>query len=133
MMDQRRIEELAPQLGHGLADRIDVEATVEQLTGHLRDVQGVERTRWFREFRILRVAAAVVMVLGSGTLLWSGSQRTHQEGDDWVSGLDWLATTELVEVLDSLEAEAPVAELVDVGLQDLDESELSELLAMMEG
>ena len=132
-MDQQRIEELAPRLGSELANRIDVEATTQRVLDRLNVPAGTEGTRWFKEFRVLRVAAAVVMVFGSSILLWSGSHRTVGEGSEWVSGLDGLGSTDLVEVLDSLEAEAPVAELVNVELQDLDESELTELLAMMEG
>ena len=58
-----------------------------------------------------------------------GSGRAHAGPAE----LQELAATELVEVLDSLEFEAPVYELVEVSLYDLSESELSALLEELEG
>ncbi len=48
-------------------------------------------------------------------------------------GLEEFSSVELAEVLDSLDQMTPVYELVPASLGDLDETELRDLLAAMEG
>lgn len=129
-MDEDRIEQLAPELGHRAAARVDVEATATAVLERLREPV---RVVWWRS-TAFRVAAAVVLVLGTGVLVHDGSSRG--DGERVVTApveLRDLATTELAQVLDSLELARPVHELVPVGLDDLTESELQELLRTMEG
>ena len=133
MTDERRIERLARRLGEGADEQIDPESTAEAVIVRLRSSDAVIERRWWVQFRVLRAAAAVMMIAGAGLVWWSSDRGASHPGFPTVDGLRELATTELVEVLDSLEAEAPVAELVPTGLHDLNENELSELLAMMEG
>lgn len=130
-MDERRIEGLAPELGRGAAERVDADATAGAVIERLR--QPV-RVAWWRS-PALRVAAALVLVLGGG-LLVRGAVSTGERGGEVLAGpveLRQLAAAELEEVLDSLELERPVHELVPVSIGDLDETELRQLLEIMEG
>ena len=132
-IDERRIEELAPQLGANRAARVDPEATAVAVVTRLRK-RGDRERRWWVEFRALRAAAAVILIVGSGLVLTEArkpSMAARPFGIPVV--LQELGNSELAEVLDSLDYEAPISEYVSGNLDELSESELQELLAVMEG
>jgi hypothetical protein len=136
-MDERRLEQLAGEIGRERAAGVDPEATAEAVLRRLRTE--VTPEPWWRRAgqwprrHVVRVAAAAAIVVAStfGLLQLAGSGG----GDGYMgpAELQELASTELAEVLDSLEFEAPVYELVEVSLYDLSESELSALLEELEG
>jgi hypothetical protein len=132
MMDERRIEELARQLGDHQSRDVDPDAVADAVMARLRRHTTRER-RWTVEFRVLRAAAAIILVGGSGLVFNASRQPSSGPPSFGVSVvLDGLGTGELVEVLDSLEYDTPVSEYVSGGINDLSESELQELLATME-
>lgn len=128
-MDEQRIEQLAPELGRQAASQVDVERTALVVRERLR--QPV-RVAWWRR-PVLQMAAALALVLGAGALILSGGGSS---GAPLLAGpveLRELAAAQLSEVLDSLDVARPVSEFVPAGLGDLDETELRELLELMEG
>ena len=132
-MDERRIEELAPQLGAERGREVDPDAMADAVVARLRNHTDREH-RWTVEFKVLRAAAAIIFVIGSALVL---NEARQQPSDAPSFGmpvvLDGLGTGQLEEVLDSLDYEVPVSEFVSGELNDLSESELQELLAIMEG
>lgn len=129
---ERELTRLAPQLGAEAAERIDPVRVTDSVLARLR-ARTSARPGW-RRARLVPIAAAAIVVLAVGL----GVRELTQPSDDELAAtvpveLQELALVELSEVLDSLHLEAPVAELVAVGLYDLDESELSRLLESMEG
>lgn len=132
-MDERRIEQLARQLGDDRGSRVDPDAIAEAVMARLRNHTNRER-RWTVEFKVLRAAAAIILVVGSGLVLNEVRQQPSDPPSFGVPvALEGLGTSELEQVLDSLDYEAPTSEFVASGLNDLSESELQELLATMEG
>jgi len=132
-MDERRIEQLARQLGDDRGSGVDPDATAEAVVARLRNHTNRER-RWTIEYKVLRAAAAIILVVGSGLVLNEARQQPSGPPPFGVPmALDGLGTSELEQVLDSLDYEAPASEFVVGGLNGLSESELQELLATMEG
>ena len=137
-MDEQQLERLAGQLGRERAAAVDPEATAQAVLRRLRTEPATEP--WWRRAgqwprrHVLQVAAAAAILLvasfGVRELVGPGGSGGAHAGP---AELQELAATELVEVLDSLEFEAPVYELVEVSLYDLSESELSALLEELEG
>ena len=125
------IERIAAGLGRETAEQVDVDRIAVGVVERLRARDGIERPH--RTFRRLAIAA---LALAAGATFMS--VRTG-----WVSGdpeqiaaaplLDQLLAEELAEVLDSLSLRAPLSEQLRNGLDDLDERQLEELLATMEG
>lgn len=133
-IDEREIEQLARRLGARAAGRIDVERTAGAV------LQRVEQHRaqpvWWRRVPVLQaVAAAAVIVLVLGALLVGRFGGGSGDGAEPVllAELQELSTEELTEVFDSLLVDAPVYESSTLGLQDLNEEQLRELLELMEG
>ncbi len=133
-MDERQLEQLAKRLGAEAADRLDVEQTARAV---LRRVKEEPVTvRWWRRMPVLQsVAAAAVVVLTAGVLVVG--QLASNGGEVAVlpafTELYTLSNDELEQVYDSLTVDAPVYELSAVNLQDMNEGQLEELLALMEG
>jgi hypothetical protein len=132
-MDERRIERLARQLGDDRGSGVDPDATAEAVVARLRNHTNRER-RWTVEFKVLRAAAVIILVVGSG-LVWNEARQQPSGPPPFgvPVALEGLGTGELEHVLDSLDYEAPTSDFVAGGLDDLSESELQELLATMEG
>jgi negative regulator of sigma E activity len=136
-MDEQRLEQLAGEIGRERAAGVDPEATAQAVLRRLRTEPAAQP--WWRRAgqwprrRVVQVAAAAVILLvaafGVRELVGPGGSGTYAGPAE----LQELASTELTEVLDSLEFEAPVYELVEVSLYDLSESELSALLEELEG
>ncbi len=137
-MDEQQLERVAQELGRRRAEAVDPEATARAVLHRLR-TEPLPSPWWRRlasrpRHQVVQFAGAaviiVVAVLGIRQLAGPGAaQRPLAAPPE----LQDLATTELAEVLDSLEAEMPVHELVSVSLYDLSESELSALLEDLEG
>ena len=133
-IDEREIERLARGLGVRAAGRVDVEQTAQAV------LQRVKRHKpepvWWRRVPLLQaVAAAAVVVLVVGTLLLGrfGGGTGEAAEPVLLAELQELSTEELAQVFDSLLVEAPLYESSTLGLQDLNEEQLRELLALMEG
>jgi hypothetical protein len=132
-IDEHRIEQLARQLGNDRGSGVDPDATAEAVVARLRSHANRER-RWTVEFKVLRAAAAIILVVGSGLVLNEARQQPSGPSSLGVPvALEGLGTSELEQVLDSLDYEAPTSEFAAGGLNDLSEGELQELLATMEG
>ncbi len=132
-IDERRIEELARKLGANRAARVDADRTAAAVLARLRTQRGHDR-RWWVGLRALRVAAAVMLVVGTGVVLTQGRKPSMDTIPFAVPvALQALGSGELTEVLDTLDSEAPISEFVSGELVELSESELQELLAIMEG
>ncbi len=131
-LDREKIERLAKELGDSAASRLNVDSVADAVVERLReeDVPNPRTTRW-RSIRV--VAAAAVLVLAIGLLRLPG---LNVETDDSLlfgapQTLEVLSEDELVEVIDSLQFEAPVSEIAAAGLEDLSEGQLEELLQTM--
>ncbi|MCH7874425.1 MAG: hypothetical protein IH965_03900 [Gemmatimonadetes bacterium] len=126
------IERIAAGLGRETAEQVDVDRIAVGVVERLRARDGIERPR--RTFRWLAIAAA--LALAAGVTFMSVRTRSVSEGAEQIAAaplLDQLLAEELAEVLDSLSLRAPVSEQLRNGLDDLDERQLEELLATMEG
>lgn len=127
-----RLEAMARRLGRDAADRVDPEGTAQAVVARLRVARPA--TRWWPT-GVLRVAAAVI-VLVSGVVLVPRlllDRASQQQVYVPPAELEELAAADLVAVLDSLKSEAPVSDLVSGGLNEMSETELRELLLVMEG
>jgi hypothetical protein len=137
-MDEQQLERLAADLGRERAEGMDPEATAQAVLRRLRTEPALEpwwrrAGQWPRRHMLQAAAVAAILLATSFGVL-----QLARNGDGFgayaaPAELEELATTDLVEVLDSLEIDAPVYELVEVSLYDLSESELSALLEEMEG
>ena len=135
-MDDKQLEQLAAQLGDRAAEQLDLERTAQVVVERLRLES--EPVVWWRKPRVVRAfAAAALVVLTTGVLVTmrvasTGSQRAEVAQTELFE-LESLSFADLEEVHDSLTYEGPVAELSAVGLDNLDENQLRELLTLMEG
>jgi anti-sigma factor RsiW len=133
-IEEQQIERMARELGARAADRVDAEQTARAVLRRIK--QAPRPAVWWRRAPVLQaLAAAAVVVLLAGVFLVG--PFTGDGGDApeplAIAELQELSTDELSEVFDSLVVEAPVAEYSSVGLQDLNEQQLRELLELMEG
>ncbi len=129
-MEQERIEQAATKLGADV--QIDVEAVAERVVAELR-AQPTARA-WWRRSAILQVAA-VLTALVTGSVMMSRvvSDDPAAVVAEVPVGLETFSAAELTEVLDSLDLMRPVADMGPALLDDLDEEQLTALLAAMEG
>jgi hypothetical protein len=137
-MDERELEQLAGRLGHEAGDALDVERTVDTVLQRLRAEPKASSARvvWFRRPRVLTgLAAAAVIVLTASIAVTSqlGNGAPERAAALALTELEALSDDELLEVFDSLTVDVPVSEFAAVGLQDLNETQLLELLELMEG
>lgn len=127
-MNERDIERMGSRLGSQV--HVDVEGVAQRVVAQLRDAGGVP---WWRRAPVLRVAA-VVLILVTGGVLVERLGRPSGAGEAILPvGLEELSVTGLNEMLDSLDYYVPVSELVPPSLDELDEGQLRDLLAAMEG
>lgn len=135
-MDDRDLERMARDFGSRAADRIDVERVAAGVVARLREDHDTGRSRerrWWRSPAVLRIAAAVVVLAGGGLVARNVLDRGDAARGAVFPALVELSPAELLEIADSLSFETPVHEGVAVGLQDLTEEQLRELLRLMEG
>ena len=141
-LSEQDLERLARGLGREAADRLDVERVAARVVARLRAPAPAAERRpswvWWRPPLLLRLAAALAVIVGGALTLRGTFQRGPQEpavpgAAAGVLLLTDLSAVELVEVFDSLAVDAPVYPGVAVGLQALNETELRELLRRLEG
>ena len=126
------IERIAAGLGRKTAEQVDVDRVAVGVVERLRTGDGIDGPR--RTFRRLAIAAALALAAGATFMsVRTGSVSGDPEQIAAAPLLDPLSAEELAEVLDSLSLRAPVSEQFRNGLDDLDERQLQELLATMEG
>jgi hypothetical protein len=132
-MNESDIERVAARLGQRAAARLDVERTASAVVARLRAEKRV--SVWRRSITLLQMAAAVSLLVGGGVAGYRLLQQPRAAGAmaPVVASLQTLSSTEMEEVLDSLATESPAYENVAVGLHDLSNEQLTELLHQMEG
>lgn len=122
-------------MGARAADRLDVERLAATVVARLRADGGrahsSKRVRWSAP-PLLRLAAALAVLVAGGVLV-RGAWERGSESPMIAPMLRDLSTDELAEVFDSLSVEAPVHDGVAIGLENLNEAQLRELLRLMEG
>lgn len=128
-LNDNELEGAARRLGERAAARLDVERTSGAVVARLRTARAAP---WWAAPGLLRTAAVVVLALGIGVFYRGGRTGAMTALVSPVQ-LEPLSVDELEEVLDSLVVETPVSRDAAVGLADLDEGQLTELLRRMEG
>lgn len=131
MKSERQLEEIARRLGSQAAGRFDAEATVQKVVARLRSEGRKDRPVYNLTRVLMRVAAVAVVAIGIGVMSQSGG--TVAETLSAPVELADLSGDELAEVMDSLLLDEPVSELASGSFYDLNETELAELLELMEG
>ena len=129
-MNEEKLIQAAQQLGTRAAERIDVQATARKVVERLRE-QPVRRTPWIHA-TWLRIAAAVVLVVGGGVGVISlipdpeSPVPVHLIADD----LRDLSTDELRSLLTSFDQILDESVVPDstADLPELDTQQLRELL-----
>jgi hypothetical protein len=135
-MEDHEIERLVRATGQQAADRLDVERVAARVVARLREDRAAARRparAWWSSPRVLRLAAALAVLVTGGILVRGVWENGAEPGLMVAPMLRDLSADELTEVYDSLGVEAPVHEGVAVGLESLSEAQLSELLRLMEG
>ena len=136
MNNDAKLESLAKRLGASAAERLDVEATTRKVLAELR--QAPARRRTWIEIHWLRIAAAVVILIGGGLTVRRilpvpsvPAQTNHLVADD----LGDLSVDELKDVLDRfdemVDSSGGVSDSTD--LRELDAQELRAVLRSLEG
>ena len=130
-MNEQDIERAAVELGSDV--QIDVERVARRVVAELRTT--VVPAVWWRKASVLRVAAAVAILVTGGVLVDRIAENSVEGAAAFPLpvGLEELSTTGLNEVLDSLDLFTPASELTPASLNDFDEEQLRELLIEMEG
>lgn len=131
------LRRLAQRLGTAAADRLDVEHTAAAVLRRLRTDSRAGRgsSSWWVRPGWLRVAAALVLMVGGGLLLrhqTGPSHAAHYVADD----LRDLSTDELRDVLGTLDqtlAQPASVEPTDDDLNGLTTEQLERLLESLEG
>lgn len=132
----RHPEELARRLGDAAAERLDLGRVADGVVARLRADREPDRSIariWWRRPAALRIAAALAVLLGGAVVFRSTLEQPESTALVPAPVLRELSTDQLEEVFDSLGYEAPISEQVVIGLDDLDEGQLRELLRLMEG
>ncbi len=125
-MTEEKLVGIARKLGEEAAVRLDVENTARAVIERLR-AQERKPHRWMP--RVLQAAAVLAVGVGLFTLRGNGAEAFSNT----VVELADLEYDQLVEISDSLSVDSPIEETLGVGLYDLGENELRELLQLMEG
>ena len=130
-MNEQDIERAAVELGSDV--QIDVERVARRVVAELRTT--AVPAVWWRKASVLRVAAAVAILVTGGVLVDRIAENSAEDAaaSSLPVGLEELSTTGLNEVLDSLDLFTPASELTPASLNDFDEVQLRELLVAMEG
>lgn len=130
--DEQNLERLAGQLGGRAAERLDVERVANEVLSRLR-AQPAERHVWRRRPVWLRIAAAIALVVGGILAIRARLDPADRGPAAMIPHLTELAPDQLLEIADSVHFDTPLHENVAVGLHDLTEEQLRELLRLMEG
>jgi hypothetical protein len=136
------LRQLAERLGTRAAERLDVERAAEAVVTRLRqEPQGAGRVWAAFAARWLRIAAALVLVVGAGLVARGAFQPTALPAPSLaVLGaspeLNELSAPQLEELLRTVAEPNGARDAVaaqDVGLEDLSAPQLRALLASLEG
>ena len=142
MNDEARIEQLAQGLGAAAAERLDVRATAQKVVERLREAPAQRRETTWVQPAWLRIAAAVVMLVGGGVLVGRLTTGQHPvvsgHGAHYVADdLNDLSAPELRDVLTSLDqiisTDSVVPSDSSSDLHQLDAQQLREVLRSLEG
>ncbi len=135
-MNDDELEKLAQRLGARAAERLDVEATAQAVIERLRAERaaGARIGLWLPR-QWLRIAAALVIVVGGGALALRIMHTTPPTVASAPAELDGLSTDQLKQVLDGVGESGgeAVVSVQDVSLDDLNTVELRALLESLEG
>ena len=136
MNNDAKLENLAKGLGASAAERLNVEATTRKVLAELR--QAPARRRTWIEIHWLRIAAAVVILIGGGLTVRRivPVSRVHEQTNHLVADdLSDLTADELKDVLDRfdemVDSSGGVSDSTD--LRELDAQELRAVLRSLEG
>jgi hypothetical protein len=130
-MERERIEQAATKLGAGV--QIDAEAVAERVVAELR-AQPLAARIWWRRTSVLRIAAVLAVLVTGGVIMKRlATDDPAAAVVEMPVGMEAFSAAQLAEVLDSLDLMTPVADMGPVLLDDLDEEQLTALLAAMEG
>jgi hypothetical protein len=130
------LEQLAQRLGARAAERLDVEATARAVVERLRAERAARERMILRLPRQwLRIAAALVIVVGGGAVALRIMRTNRTTVASVPADLDGLSTDQLKQVLDDVGQPAgeTVVSAQDVSLEDLNTVELRALLESLEG
>jgi len=131
------LQELARRLGARAAARLDVERAATAVLQRLRERPAEQPVWWIRP-AWLRLAAAVVLVVGVGVLyrdLRPPASQPDATTPAAEAGLTELSSDQLrgvLQALDQVDEVAP-ASSQEAGLEELDSAQLRELLRSLEG
>ncbi len=129
------LERLARGLGAAAAERLDLDRTVQGVLGRLKSARVEERPLWAQP-RVLRIAAAVIVLIGGGfaaraLLQPSPAPVAAARGG---SEVDDLSADQLSQLLPALDSAGDAADAPDEGgIEGLSATELRRLLAAMRG
>lgn len=135
-MEEREIERVAREMGRNVADQLNVEQVAAGVVARLRADRALgprPRRLWWAAPVALRLAAALAVLVTGGVLVRGALDRSQPVAAVTDPVLRDLSADELTEVFDSLAVEAPIHEVVAVGLDNLTEEQLKELLLLLEG
>lgn len=136
-MNEHDLESLARKIGAARAERVDVERIARGVVAGLKEAPTKPRVWWIRP-GVLRVAAAIVLLLGGGLVArrWTGSQPTAAAHPDHYifEDLNGLSSDQLQDVLTTLDQTLQEGDLpVDADLNDLSPAQLRAVLQAIEG
>ncbi|MBI3982461.1 MAG: hypothetical protein HY337_06085 [Gemmatimonadetes bacterium] len=136
-LNERDLEAIARRLGDRAARSVDPDRVAAGILARLRSAPPAQDRPivrlFFRAPVALRVAAAIAVLVTGGLVTRTLLVDPREPVTLIAPFLPELSADELTEVLDSLAFEAPLPEDLAVGLTDLTESQLRELLRLMEG
>jgi len=130
-----QLEKLAQRLGARAAERLDVEATAQAVIERLRAERAAgERIGLWLPRQWLRIAAALVIVVGGGAVALRIMGSRHQSSASAPADLDGLSTDQLKQVLEGVGESGgeAVVSVQDVSLDDLNTVQLRALLESLE-
>jgi len=129
-----RLRDLAQRLGAAASERLDVELTARAVLERLRAEPAERRSRWLQP-AWLRIAAALVLVLGAG-LVGREVLRDRGGADHYVvEELTDLTPDQLSEVLASLDRTLDLSgqAATSEDMEELDAEQLGDVLQTLDG
>ena len=130
-----KLQDAARRLGSAAAERVDVERVAAAVVEHLRNEPAGARPTWIQP-RWLRIAAAVVVLVGGGLVWRQVGKPASQHGAHFVTDdLTDLSTDQLRDVLNTLDETLKLGSttLPDGDLEGLDAQQLQAVLRSLEG
>ena len=136
MNDDAKLHDAAQRLGVAAAERLDVDRIAARVVEQLRsEPSGAARPAWMQP-AWLRIAAAVLVLVGGGLVLQQLRSPVVSHGAHFVTDdLSDLTADQLQDVLNTLDETLNLgsATLPEVDLEDLDAQQLRAVLRSLEG